>query len=291
MELIRTVDGMQAHAGDARRAGETLALVPTMGALHDGHLALVRAARQRADHVTVSIFVNPTQFAPDEDFDEYPRHLEQDMEALDAVGGVDVVFAPPVEEMYPDGQQAQRVWVDVEELDQHLCGRYRPGHFRGVLTVVMKLFQACKPHLGVFGKKDAQQYLLLRRMAHDLAMDVEVVGVPTVRETDGLARSSRNRYLTPDERAQAVVLSRAVQAARKRILGGEQRPTAIVEAMRHELAQAPDAKVQYAELVDTTTLAPVSELEAGQEVLAAVAVYFGDTRLIDNAFVQVPAAP
>jgi pantoate--beta-alanine ligase len=291
MELIRTVAGMQAHATTARQGGQILALVPTMGALHEGHLALVRAACDRADHVTVSIFVNPTQFAPDEDFEEYPRHLEEDLDALSSVGGVDAVFAPPVDEMYPDGQDAQRVWVDVEALDQQLCGRYRPGHFRGVLTVVMKLIQACKPHLGVFGKKDAQQYLLLRRMVRDLAMEVDLVGVPTVREPDGLAKSSRNRYLTSAERAQAVVLSQAVEAARKRILGGEQRPAAIVEAMRHELAQAPDADVQYAELVDTTTLAPVSRLDAGQEVLAAVAVFFGDTRLIDNAFVRVPPAP
>lgn len=288
MEVIRTVAGMQAHAHQARRAGHVLALVPTMGALHEGHLALVRTARQQADHITVSIFVNPTQFAPDEDFEEYPRRLEDDLEALNTLGGVDAVFAPSVDEMYPDGQEAQRVWVEVDGLSEHLCGRYRPGHFRGVATVVMKLFHACLPHVGVFGKKDAQQFLILRRMVRDLSMDVEIVGVPTVREPDGLALSSRNRYLSANERAQAVVLSQAVETARERILKGEQRPSAIVEAMRNKLAQAPDADVQYVELVNTTSLTPVSQLEPEQEVLAAVAVFLGDTRLIDNAFVQVP---
>lgn len=288
MEVIRTVVGMQAHAQEERRAGKVLALVPTMGALHEGHLELVRAARTRADHITVSIFVNPTQFGPDEDYEEYPRHLQDDLDALNTLGGVDVVFAPSVTEMYPDGQQAQQVWVAVNGLDDHLCGRYRPGHFRGVATVVMKLFHSCLPHIGVFGRKDAQQFLILRRMVRDLSMEVDIMGVPTVREPDGLALSSRNRYLSTDERAQAVVLFQAVEAARRRILEGEQRPSAIVEAMRNKLVQAPDAVVQYVDLVDTATLRPVSQLNSGQEVLAAVAVFFGDTRLIDNAFVQVP---
>ena len=288
MEIIRTVAGMQAAADEQRRAGRVLALVPTMGALHEGHLALVREARRRADHVTVSIFVNPTQFGPDEDFEQYPRRLQEDAGTLADLGGVDHIFAPTVEEMYPDGQAAQRVWVDVEDLDATLCGRYRPGHFRGVTTIVVKLFHCCKPHAAVFGQKDAQQLLILRRMVRDLSMDVEVVGVPTVREADGLALSSRNQYLSAEERAQAVVLSHAVEAARERIREGEQHPSASVEAMRHELAQAPDAEVQYAELVETATLTPVDRLEPGQEVLAAVAVYFRTTRLIDNAFVQVP---
>jgi pantoate--beta-alanine ligase len=242
MEVIRTVQGMQEHAEGQRRAGSTLALVPTMGALHEGHLALVREAMGRAGHVTVSIFVNPTQFGPAEDFDRYPRDLGHDVELLAGLGGVDVVFAPAVEEIYPGGAGAQRFSVGIDELDRHLCGRHRPDHFRGVATVVAKLFNCCRPHLSFFGLKDAQQFVILRRLAREFHFGVEVVGVPTVRETDGLALSSRNRYLRPAERAQAVV----------------------------------------------ATLQPVARIEPGQEVLAALAVFFGETRLIDNAFVQAP---
>ena len=288
MDLIHTVAAMQAHADDRRRAGKTLALIPTMGALHDGHLALVEAAKKHGDHLTVSLFVNPTQFAPGEDFERYPRTFEKDKEALERVGGVDVLFAPGVEEMYPGGQAQQRVWVDVEQLDAHLCGRYRPGHFKGVVTVVTKLFLCCKPHAAVFGLKDAQQFLILRRLSRDLLFGVEVVGVPTVREPDGLALSSRNAYLSPDERAQAVVVSEAVAAARRRIEQGEQHVQGVVETMLHAIAQAPAAQVQYAEVVSTETLQPVDRIEPGQDVVAAVAVFFGTTRLIDNAFVRAP---
>jgi pantoate--beta-alanine ligase len=288
MELIHTVKAMQAWADGRRRAGRRLALVPTMGALHEGHLALVREARRRADEVVVSIFVNPTQFGPGEDYERYPRTLEADLRKLEqAIGGA-TVFAPPEEEMYPAGRAANVTWVHVEQLDRHLCGRYRPGHFRGVTTVVARLFLACKPHVAVFGLKDAQQFLLLRRMARDLLFDVELVGVPTVREADGLARSSRNVFLRPSERRQAVVLSRAVEVARQRVEAGELEAGAIVEAMRLALAQAPEARVQYAEVVDVETLQPVNHLAPGQAVLAAVAVFFGETRLIDNAFAQAP---
>ncbi len=291
MQRIRTVRAMQALADAERAAGKTLALVPTMGALHAGHLALVEEARRLADHVTVSIFVNPTQFGPGEDFAQYPRTLEQDLAALEAVGGVEAVFAPSVEEMYPDGQDGQRTWVVVEALDAHLCGRYRPGHFRGVATVVAKLFYACRPHVAVFGRKDAQQFLILRRMARDLNLGVEVVGVPIVREADGLALSSRNVYLTPSQRRQAGVLSQAVAAARQAIARGEQHPAVLVESMRKIMAQAPEAQVQYAEVVDVETLAPLDRIAPGQEVLAAVAVFFGQTRLIDNAFARAPERP
>ncbi|SHK20959.1 pantoate--beta-alanine ligase [Rhodothermus profundi] len=289
MEVIRSVKAMQAHADARRREGQRLALVPTMGALHEGHLALVREARARADHVTVSIFVNPTQFGPNEDYARYPRQLEQDVAALDALG-VDVVFAPTVEEMYPEGAASHLTWVYVEKLDAHLCGRYRPGHFRGVATVVAKLFNICKPHVAVFGLKDAQQFQIIRRMVQDLSYDIELVGVPTVREPDGLALSSRNVYLNPEERAQAVVLSRAVEAARRAIEAGEQRPEAIVEAMRQILARAPLARVQYVEVVDAETLQPVRQIRPGQRVLAGVAVFFGNTRLIDSVFVEAPGA-
>jgi pantoate--beta-alanine ligase len=291
MERIRTVDAMRAHADAARADGQSLALVPTLGALHEGHLALVRTALEAADHVTVSVFVNPTQFGPGEDYDAYPRDLEGDREKLEALG-VDALFAPSVEEMYPYVDDAALpgplAWVSVDRLDEHLCGAHREGHFRGVTTVVTKLFNACKPDIGVFGTKDAQQYVILQRMVEDLLFDIEIVGVPTVREPDGLARSSRNDYLDPNERKQATVLYEAVTAAEEAIERGEQEAQSVVRAMENALAAAPDADVQYAEVVDAHTLQPVEHLAPGQEILAAVAVFFGDTRLIDNTFVHVP---
>ena len=205
MEVVRTVEAMQALADATRGAGRRLALVPTMGALHEGHLSLVTEARRRAGpdgHVAVSIFVNPTQFGPGEDFGRYPRTWEADLAAIAEAGGVDAVFAPTVESMYPLGLPTLTT-VRVSRLDAHLCGPFRPGHFEGVATVVAKLFLACRPHLAVFGEKDAQQLAVLRRMAAELGFGVEVVGAPTVREPDGLALSSRNRYLAAEERAQA----------------------------------------------------------------------------------------
>ncbi len=290
MELIRTVSDMQTLADERRAAGRTLGLVPTMGALHAGHLALVDEAGRRTDHVTVSIFVNPTQFGPDEDYERYPRQLDEDLRALKELRGVDVVFAPTAEAMYPGGRDAVRTWVEVQGLDAHLCGRHRPGHFRGVTTVVTKLFNACKPHVAVFGRKDAQQFLILRRMVRDLQAGIEIVGVPTVREPGGLALSSRNAFLTPAQREQAQVLSQAVGGARRRVEQGEQHPEAVVEWMLRTLAQAPDARVQYAEVVDVETVQPVERIAPGQQVLAAVAVFFGETRLIDNAFARAPGA-
>ncbi|PSQ74213.1 MAG: pantoate--beta-alanine ligase [Bacteroidetes bacterium QH_9_64_21] len=293
MDVIRTVNEMQAHADAARAEGQTLALVPTLGALHKGHLTLVRRALEEADHVTVSIFVNPTQFGPDEDYDEYPRDLEGDQEKLEALN-VDALFAPSVNEMYPyandEALPGPLAWVSVDRLDAHLCGAYREGHFRGVTTVVTKLFHACKPDLAVFGKKDAQQYVILQRLVETLLFDIDIVGVPTVREPDGLATSSRNEYLSPEEREQASVLFQAVTAAEEAINGGEQEAEAVVRAMANELAAAPDGEVEYAEVVDANTLQPTDHLAPGQDVLAAVAVYFGDTRLIDNTFVEVPRA-
>lgn len=284
MERIERIATMQAHAEAARRDGRRLALVPTMGALHAGHLALVEEARRRADHVTVSIFVNPTQFGPGEDFARYPRTLEADLAALEAAGGVDVVFCPTVEEMYPEGFAT---YVEVAGLDAHLCGPRRPGHFRGVATVVTKLLLACRPHVAVFGRKDAQQLVIVRRLVHDLGFGVEVVGVETVREPDGLALSSRNRYLDPEARRQAAVLARAVFAARDVARAGERDPAALVDAMLRAIGDAPMARLDYAEVVDAETLRPVERLEPGREVLAAVAVYFGDARLIDNQFIRI----
>ena len=291
MEVIRTVDAMQSYADALRAEGQTLALVPTLGALHEGHLALVRRALEEADQVVVSVFVNPTQFGPDEDYDEYPRDLKGDKEKLQTLG-VEALFAPSTEEMYPfandDALPGSLSWVEVEHLDEHLCGAYREGHFRGVTTVVTKLFHACKPDVAVFGKKDAQQYVIIQRLVEDLLFDIDIVGVPTVREADGLAKSSRNAYLDDDERAQATVLYDAVTAAREAVEGGEQDPEAVVRAMDQALSGAPDGTVEYAEVVDAHTLQPVDHLVPGQDVLAAVAVYFGDTRLIDNTFVTVP---
>jgi pantoate--beta-alanine ligase len=293
MEAIRTVDAMQEHADAAREEGHTLALVPTLGALHEGHLALVHRALEEADHVTVSVFVNPTQFGPGEDYDDYPRDLEGDKEKLGALG-VDALFATSTEEMYPfvndEALPGPLAWVEVERLDEHLCGAYREGHFRGVTTVVTKLFHACKPDIGVFGKKDAQQYVILQRLVEDLLFDIDIVGVPTVREADGLAQSSRNAYLDEDEREQATALYEAVTAAEEAIRGGEQDAETVVRAMDEALSQAPDGEVEYANVVDTHTLQPVEYLAPGQDILAAVAVYFGETRLIDNTFVQVPAS-
>ncbi|MEM6336257.1 MAG: pantoate--beta-alanine ligase [Bacteroidota bacterium] len=287
MQTIRTTQDLQHATAGARQARKRLALVPTMGALHRGHLSLVRRAKEVADHVTVSIFVNPTQFGPAEDLDRYPRTFEADVEALESVGGVDVVFAPTDQAMYP---VEPRTWVEVDGFDQHLCGAGRPGHFRGVSTIVTKLFIAATPDVAIFGLKDAQQFFLLKRMTLELGFPIELIGAPIVREDDGLAFSSRNRYLSAAHRTQAVVLSQAVRTAGAMVEDGELRSEALVGAMLQTLATAPDAEVEYAEVVDTATLHPVARLLPDQEVLAAVAARFGSTRLIDNCIVRVPAA-
>jgi pantoate--beta-alanine ligase len=289
MKVIQTASAMREEAQARRCSDMRLALVPTMGALHEGHVTLVKEARRHADHVTATIFVNPTQFGPGEDFDRYPRPLEEDLESLKQAG-IDCVFTPRAEEIYPEGPRHVRSWVAVDGLDTTLCGRYRPGHFRGVTTVVARLFNICQPDVALFGLKDAQQFLILRRMVRDLRFGIEVVGVPTVREQDGLAMSSRNRYLEDQERRQAVVLYKGLQRAAGEVEKGEQRPEAIVEALLDTVGSAPDARVQYAEVVDVETLAPVERLDPGGEVLIATAVFFGSTRLIDNVFVRVPDA-
>jgi pantoate--beta-alanine ligase len=285
VELIRAISDMQAHAEAARCAGRRLVLVPTMGALHGGHLALVEGARRLGDHLTVSIFVNPTQFGPNEDFAAYPRTEEADLAALTAAGGVDAVFAPSAVEMYPGGLPTLTT-VHVAKLGDHLCGPHRPGHFDGVASVVATLFLACRPHVAVFGQKDAQQLAVVRRMSAELGFGVEVVGAPTVREADGLAMSSRNRYLSPEERTEAVALSRALDAAETAVAAGERSAQAVVDAMRAEIAVAAGARLQYAEVVETETLQPVSFLAPGR-YLAALAVLFGNTRLIDNTVLEV----
>ncbi len=284
--IVRTVGELQALADAERAAGLRIALVPTMGALHAGHLALVHAARARADRVVVSIFVNPTQFGPREDLSRYPRPFERDV-ALCRDAGVDVVFAPEPDDLYPPGSQT---WVEVAELAAPLCGAARPGHFRGVATVVAKLFLAAKPHVAVFGEKDFQQLAVVRQLARDLRFDVDVVGVPTVRERDGLALSSRNVFLTPPARREAVALVRALDAAERVLAAGEDAAEKVLGAARAELARARSADVDYAELRDPGTLAPApARLEA--PTLLALAVRFpgvsgGTVRLIDNRVIR-----
>ena len=259
--------------------------------LHDGHLSLVEEARKHADHITVSIFVNPTQFGPSEDFEDYPREVEADLARLDRAGAVDTVFIPRTQDMYPYGHDNNVTWVIVNTLDQHLCGRYREGHFRGVTTVVSKLFHACLPHIGVFGLKDAQQFLILNRMVKDLCMDIELIGVPTYREKDGLAASSRNVYLSESHRRQAPVIHQALQEIRGLILNGERNADVIRHQLNHLISSKSEGVVQYAEVVDTDFIQPVKMIAPGQEVLVAVAVFFEKTRLIDNVFVVLPDGP
>lgn len=258
-----------------RDAGETVALVPTMGALHDGHMALVEEARRRANRVVVSIFVNPKQFGPNEDFDAYPRRAEADAAKLTAAN-VDVLWMPPVAEMYPEGFATN---ITVASLPDRLCGAARPGHFDGVATVVAKLFNQVRPDIAIFGEKDWQQLAIIRRMASDLDMGVDVVGFPTQREDDGLARSSRNAYLTDEERAAAVALPRALGAAARAIEGGVSISEAI-STVRSALEKAGFEPADYVELVDAVTLQPLEKLDRSGRILAAARL--GKARLIDN---------
>lgn len=259
-----------------RLRGERVALVPTLGALHAGHLALVEAAKRRARRVVVSIFVNPTQFAPGEDFARYPRSLETDLKRLAGSGDV-CVFVPAVGEMYPPGDQTR---VRVGALTEPLCGRFRPGHFEGVATVVCKLFALVGPCEAVFGRKDYQQLLVIRRMVTDLLMPVTVVDHPTVREADGLAMSSRNAYLSPDERARALSLVQGLDAAARRFAGGERGARELERTAREPVERA-GARIEYVELRDADTLAEIVE-NAGDRAVLAIACRMGTTRLIDN---------
>lgn len=276
MQTLTTISAMRSACAEARRAGLRLGFVPTMGALHDGHLSLVSAARNECDLVAVSIFVNPTQFGPHEDFAKYPRDLGGDTAML-AAAGVDLLFAPAVEEMYPPGAAA---FVEVAGLSDRLDGRSRPGHFRGVATIVTKLFHVVTPDLAYFGQKDAAQVAVIRKLVEDLDLPITIVACPTVREADGLAMSSRNAYLSPAERQQARVLSRALAAARAAYAAGERSPQALLQAARAVFAAEPAVVVDYIELVDPATLLPLDRL-AGPALLA-VAAKVGATRLIDN---------
>jgi pantoate--beta-alanine ligase len=268
---IATPAALRAWSEDARRGGLRVGLVPTMGALHAGHVSLVRRARRECGRTAVSIFVNPLQFTPGEDFERYPRRLDADLEVLRAEG-VDAAYLPTVDAMYPPGATTR---VRVGELDEVLEGACRPGHFEGVATVVLKLFEAARPHRAYFGQKDAQQAALVTRLARDLDTGVEVVVCPTVREPDGLALSSRNAYLGGDERRAALSLVGALRAANDRYAAGERDPPALRAAMRATLAAEPLARVDYAEVVDGETFRPPGPL-------AVLAVWIGATRLIDN---------
>lgn len=253
------------------------AFVPTMGALHEGHLSLLRIAATRADRVSVSIFVNPYQFGPEEDLDKYPRSPERDLEMLEKAGA-DLVFMPSAAEIYPDGFCT---WVEVEGMTDRLCGAFRPGHFRGVATVCSILFGILRPDLAVFGRKDAQQLAVIRRMAGDLRLGVEIVSAPIVREPDGLAMSSRNAYLTEQERAQAPAIHRGLMRAASAAAGGQSVPAAVlIGSFIDEVAGQPLLRIQYAELVDPDTMEPIQKLD--RPGLLAVAVHAGSTRLIDN---------
>jgi len=274
---------MQRWSENARRRGETLAFVPTMGFLHEGHLTLMREGRARATLLASSLFVNPTQFGPNEDFSRYPRNFDRDCELMRSVP-VDVLFAPEPEAMYPAGSQT---WVEATEVTRGLCGDHRPGHFRGVTTVVAKLFNIVKPHLALFGEKDFQQLRAIQRMVADLNFDLQIVPVATVREPDGLAMSSRNAYLSPEERQRALALSRALKAAHKCIEGGARIAAQLACAARSVLERTPGLEIEYVEAVDSETLKPINEID--RPVVVAIAARVGKTRLIDN-MVFAPSA-
>jgi len=276
VDVIRRVPSMKEWSRKARERGKRIGFVPTMGALHEGHLELVRRARQLSDLVVVSIFVNPTQFGPNEDFASYPRDLPADVD-LCIREGVEVVFAPEPEDLYPAGSQT---FVDVFELSSRLEGESRPGHFRGVATVVLKLLNAVHPHVVAFGQKDAQQVIVVRRMLQDLMADVEMLVVPIVRDADGVALSSRNARLSPEERKAARAIPKALEAAEAAVAAGEKDGAKVVRAAQAVLEQDPMLRVDYVALVDTDRLEPAERMDG--ERLLALAVYAGPVRLIDN---------
>ena len=280
MNVATAIEQVKQCVSEARHAGKRIGLVPTMGALHAGHISLIDAARQRCDFVVVSLFVNPTQFGPGEDLDKYPRPFEEDI-AICRERGIDVVFAPTPDQMYP---KKQLTWVAVSKLTEPLCGRSRPGHFRGVTTVCTKLFNIVGADLAFFGQKDAQQALVIRRMVADLNIPLEIVICPTVREPDGLAMSSRNQYLRPQQRKDATVIYTSLQACQEMIQAGSTDAAKICRRMREIMEQIPDIEIEYVSIVDTERLDEVDRIQG--RVLIAVAASLGPTRLIDNILVD-----
>ncbi|MBN8725201.1 MAG: pantoate--beta-alanine ligase [Acidobacteria bacterium] len=278
MEIINRIPRMRSVTQKIRRDGRKIGFVPTMGALHEGHLSLIRRARAMSDIVVVSIFVNPIQFGRGEDFDAYPRDLARDAELV-STRGVDYLFAPNIDEVYPEDFST---YVIVEDLGDKLCGLSRPGHFRGVSTIVLKLFNVVRPQFSFFGQKDAQQAAILKRMVRDLCVDTEVVICPIVREPDGLAMSSRNAYLNTEERKAALVLSLALQQAKKLYQGGEQDAGKIISAMRQTIENEPFARIDYVSIVDNESLESLDIIDEKKAVLIALAVFINRVRLIDN---------
>jgi len=281
MEIITGIDQMKKKVRELKSEGKTIGFVPTMGFLHEGHLSLVRESMRRADVTVISIFVNPTQFGPGEDLKDYPRDLKRDSELLKKEG-VDYLFIPEADEMYPEGY---KTYVEVRDLQHKLCGRSRPVHFRGVCTVVLKLFNIVNPDISFFGQKDAQQAIIITRMVQELNLDVEVEVLPTVREKDGLALSSRNIYLNAKERRAALVLSRSLREAQSMVEKGERKAAAILSRMKEIISNEPLARIDYVEIVDMEELDPLVRIE--KEALAALAVFVGKARLIDNAILSL----
>ena len=280
MEVIKTISSVRGLVEAARRQGKTIGLVPTMGALHIGHVSLIEAAVKQTDFVVVSIFVNPTQFCPGEDLAEYPRPLDADCEIC-RKAGADVVFAPTTDQMYP---AENLTWVTVEKLTEPLCGQFRPGHFRGVTTVCTKLFNIVGPDVAFFGQKDAQQAIVIKRMVADLNMPLEIVICPTIREPDGLAVSSRNQYLNPEQRKDATYVYKSLQKCQEMIDAGVTDTQKILTEMRRVLQQVPSIEIEYVSIVDVGALQDIDKI-AGK-ILAAVAVNIGPARLIDNILVD-----
>lgn len=279
MRIVHTIQEIREYVRAQRAQGNTVGFVPTMGYLHEGHLSLVRAAKESCDVAVMSIFVNPLQFGPNEDFERYPRDLDRDAKLAESAG-IDVIFAPSVEEMYPLGNGKVLTHVDVEQVTTRLCGASRPGHFRGVSTVVSKLFNIVLPDKAFFGLKDAQQVAVLQTMADDLNIPTEIVPCPIVREADGLAMSSRNVYLTDEERVQALVLSRSLELAKQLVAAGERDGTKLEQAVKNLIREQPLADIDYVEILNFRDLSPIAKIEA--PALLALAVRFGKTRLIDN---------
>jgi pantoate--beta-alanine ligase len=281
MKIITTISEMQDHSDRLRDQGDRIGFVPTMGFLHEGHLSLMRKAREENHALVVSIFVNPTQFGPGEDYASYPRDLEKDASLCQEVG-CDVLFTPGDQEMYLQGYVTT---VSVSGLTETLCGASRPGHFDGVTTVVSKLFNIVRPHMAYFGLKDYQQYRVILRMAQDLNMNINIIGLPTIREEDGLAMSSRNAYLYDDERSGALSLSRSLEAAREMVREGIRDPRAIEEKVTGIIESEPTNRIDYVSVVDADDLTPLSTIE--DRTLLALAVFVGDARLIDNTVLEI----
>lgn len=280
MKIIKTIDEIRDLVKQWRSEGLTVGLVPTMGYLHEGHASLIQASRRDNDKTVVSDFVNPMQFGPTEDLESYPRDINRDAAVVQANGG-DVIFNPDPEEMYHKGFSS---FVDMSVLTEELCGLSRPVHFRGVCTVVSKLFNIVKPDRAYFGKKDAQQLVVIRHMVDDLNMDIEIIGCPIVREEDGLAKSSRNTYLNVEERKAALVLSKAIFLGMDMVKNGETDCSAIVTAVKEKIEREPLAKIDYVKIVDASTMQQIEKLD--RPALCAIAVYIGKTRLIDNFFTE-----